>query len=356
MPRIDLRSDTVTKPTEKMRKAMLEAEVGDDVFEEDPSINELEQLSAEKMGKQGGLFVASGTMGNLVCLLTHLGRGEEALVDVGSHIYEHEQGSASSLGGIVVRALFKGQNGKLEKEEIEANIAPDDVHKPRTRLLCAENAYNGAAIDAAYMNSIADLAHNHGLKVHLDGARIFNAATALNVDVKQLVGEFDTVQFCFSKGLCAPSGSMIVGDKEFVKQARRWRKALGGGMRQVGILAAACRIALLEMTERLEEDHQTAKLLASLLSQIKGLKVNRDLADTNMVWFDVDSESMSAADFTQRAQEKGVLVFDTSKTTIRAVTHHGISRSDIEQAARIFAEVANQSSKKADQQTIPAGR
>lgn len=340
MNTIDLRSDTVTRPTDEMRRAMYEAEVGDDVFEEDPTVRDLEELSAERLGKDAGLFVASGTMGNLVSLLTHLGRGEEALIGAGSHIHEHEQGSASSLGGIVLRALHRGEHGSLDPDEIEASIAPDDVHKPRTKLLCAENAYNGRALGVDEMKAIWTQAARFGLKTHLDGARLFNAATAHRVDVHELVEGFDSVQFCFSKGLCAPAGSMIVSNRDFIKQARRWRKALGGGMRQIGVLAAACRIALTRMTLRLEEDHATAALLYEQLGNIKGIKLIPELRGTNMVWFDVDIPGITALDFVRKAEEEGVLVFDCSRTTIRAVTHHGISEDDAREAASRFARVA----------------
>ncbi len=283
---IDLRSDTVTKPTPVMRKAMCRAEVGDDVFAEDPTINRLEQMTSEKLKMEASLFVASGTMGNLVALLTHCGRGDEVILGDRCHIYLYEQGGMAALGGITSRAILNQSDGTLQLEDIADAIQGDDIHLPRSRLVCLENNHNecnGTPLTAEYTQKVVRLAHSNGLKVHLDGARVFNSAVALRVDVKTLVSGVDSVMFCISKGLCAPVGSLLCGSGDFIDRARRTRKVVGGGMRQAGIIAAAGIVALEQMVDRLAEDHARAKCLAEGLLQITGVKVAP--VTTNIVYF-----------------------------------------------------------------------
>ncbi|MDZ4832479.1 MAG: low-specificity L-threonine aldolase [Candidatus Melainabacteria bacterium] len=333
---IDLRSDTFTLPPAQMRKAMAEAELGDDVYGEDPTVNRLQERCAEKLGKEAALFVPTGTMGNLISVITHVGRGEEALVGTESHIFMDEQGNASTLGGVHLKPIHNQPDGTFKFEDIEYAISPDDVHMARTKLICLENTFHGSVIPPGYVKDFITLAKKHGLKTHLDGARIFNAAMVSGCDIKELTNGMDSVQFCFSKGLCAPAGSMICSSKEFIKEALRWRKALGGGMRQIGVIAAACEYALDHMIDRLAEDHETAKALAEKLSNCEGIKINWNLAKSNMVWFDVDIEGVSANDFANLLGKEGVKVLSLGPKSIRAVTHYGITIKDIDQVAEAF--------------------
>jgi threonine aldolase len=344
---IDLRSDTVTKPSEEMRKVMYNAEVGDDVFGEDPTVNRLQETAAQKLGKEAGLFVSSGTQGNLISLLTHIGRGEAAIVGHGSHIYEHEQGSSSTLGGIHLRIVPNQKDGTILLKDIEQEIAPEDDHLARTRLMALENAFNGIPISEAYTKDFVSLAKKHGLKTHLDGARVFNACLALNCKPADLVAGIDSVQFCFSKGLGTPAGSMICGSKTFIKEARRWRKALGGGMRQIGILAAACEYALDKMIARLPEDHETARVLAEKLEQLEGISVNWNRVKTNMVWLNVNIEGVSGIQFVEMLEKEGLRVLDLGPNTVRLVTHYGITLKDIDTASDIIHKVIKSCGKKA---------
>jgi threonine aldolase len=287
---IDLRSDTVTMPTAEMRKAMAEAEVGDDVYEDDPTINRLQELAAVMMGKEAALFVPSGTFGNLVSVLTHTRRGDEVILGEDSHIILHEVGGSAVIAGVQMRTL-RSKNGMLEPTDVEAAIRPDGIHYPRTGLICVENAHGmGTAISVENLKAIKKIAEEHEIPVHMDGARIFNAAVALGVDVKEISACADSVQFCLSKGLAAPVGSIVAGTKEFIKIARKNRKLMGGGMRQAGVLAAAGIIALEEMTKRLHMDHENAAYLADQLSQIPGVKVKTDRLDINMVFFEMGPE------------------------------------------------------------------
>lgn len=336
---IDLRSDTFTLPPAEMRKAMHEAELGDDVYGEDPTVNRLQERCAEKLGKEAALFVPTGTMGNLISVITHVARGEEALVGSESHIFLDEQGNASTLGGVHLKPLHNQPDGTFKFEDIEYAISPDDVHMCRTKLICLENTFHGSVIPPAYVKEFTTLAKKLGLKTHLDGARVFNAAIVSNCDVKELTNGMDSVQFCFSKGLCAPAGSMICSSKDFIKEALRWRKALGGGMRQIGVIAAACEYALDNMVERLAEDHETAKALAEKLSHFEGIKINWNLAKSNMVWFDVNVEGVSASDFVNLLGKEGVKVLSLGPKSIRAVTHYGITLKDIDQVAEAFNKV-----------------
>ncbi len=326
---IDLRSDTVTQPTEEMRQAMYKAEVGDSVYGEDPTVNRLEELSAKLSGKEAALFVASGTMGNLVSLLTHCQRGDEAIIGHASHVALFEQCGASALGGISLRTVPNLANGRLSLSSIESVINPDNIHFARTKLICLENTWNGHPLPVSYIEEVCQLARSNNLKLHIDGAWIFNAAIALKTSVAQFVKNADSVQMCFSKGLSAPAGSIICADEAFIAQARRNRKLVGGGMRQVGVLAAACIVALEKMMNRIEEDHQSAKLLANELSQLPELEVIPAENRTNMVFFKVLLPGISNAQLVTELKEKCVAVSYEGMSGIRAVTHYGITIDDI---------------------------
>ena len=338
---IDLRSDTVTRPTPAMREAMYRAEVGDDVFGEDPTVNRLEALAAQRLGKEAGLFVASGTMGNLVALLTHCGRGDEAIIGDRSHTFLFEQGGMAALGGIVPRPIPNQPDGTLRPEEVETAIRSDNVHFPRTRLVCLENTHNmcdGTPLTAQYTAQIAQLARAHGLRVHLDGARIFNAAAALECDVRDLVRDVDSVMFCLSKGLCAPVGSLVCGDRAFVTEARRARKVVGGGMRQAGVLAAAGVVALEQVTDRLAEDHERARRLAQGLAEIPGVEVAP--VHSNILYFSLTEQvGLTPEDVVDGLAERGVLLLGRENGRFRAVTHYWISDEDVSTAIRAMREV-----------------
>jgi threonine aldolase len=329
-PIIDLRSDTVTTPSPEMRQAMADAQVGDDVMGEDPTIRRLEELSAEHTGKEAGLFVASGTMSNLVAILAHCGRGDEAIVGDQSHIIQYEVAGAAGLAAVQLRQVTNTERGSIDAAEVEALIRGENVHHPATTLLCIENTQNrcgGAAISLEETQQLADVAHEHGLRFHIDGARIFNAALALGVSVPDLCGPADSIGFCLSKGLGAPVGSVVCGDGGFIARARKMRKMVGGGLRQGGIIAAAGIYALEHMVERLAEDHANAKLLAHGLSELPGLDAHPDATETNIVMVGVDD----APDYARMLKREGVLCGLRSPTRIRMVTHYGIDRADIEQ-------------------------
>lgn len=331
---IDLRSDTVTLPTPAMREAMYRAEVGDDVFGEDPTVNRLEAMAAERMGKEAALFVVSGTMANLVSLLTHCGRGHEIIVGDLAHTFLYEQGGSAALGGIHVHTLRNQPDGTLDLQEIEGAIRADNIHFPRTRLICLENTHNrcgGVPLTPEYTDAVGDLARRHGLAVYLDGARIFNAAVALGVDVRELTRGVDTVSFCLSKGLCAPVGSLVCGTRDFIAEARRNRKIVGGGMRQAGIIAAAGIVALEQMVDRLAEDHENARRLALGLAEIPGISIDPAQVRTNIVIFDLVAERPTPAEFAARLSADGVKVLALGER-IRLVTHYGIDAADIDKA------------------------
>ena len=292
---IDLRSDTITRPTPAMRRAMADADVGDDVFGEDPTVNRLEEMAAERLGKDAALFVVSGTMANLVSLLVHCGRGDEVLLGNRSHTFFYEQGGCAALGGIHPRTLVNQPDGTLGLHDIEEAIRPDNVHFPKTRLIVLENTHNrcsGSPLTPRYMNDVKEIARRHNLKVHVDGARIFNAAVALGLDASNLVSEADSVSFCLSKGLAAPVGSVVCGSHDFIAEARRARKILGGGMRQAGVIAAAGIVALTEMIDRLAEDHDNAKRLAGGLAEIDGLSVDPGSVKTNIVYINIPNSKL----------------------------------------------------------------
>ena len=336
MKRIDLRSDTVTHPTQSMRDAMYKAELGDDVFGDDPTVIRLEELAAERLGKQAALFVPSGSMGNLVSLLTHCERGDEVILGDHSHIFMHEQGSAAAVGGIHSRPLKNAADGRLDAAEIEAAINDGDIHKARTRLISLENTWNGCVLRPDYLDTVAKIAKTNQLKMHLDGARLFNASVALGIPVSRLAKDFDSVQFCFSKGLSCPVGSIICSDREFIKKARRNRKLVGGGMRQVGILAAACIVALDEMIDRLADDHRTAKQLADGLSTFAELEVDPACVETNIVFFRIKKSGITASALAIKLNEEGVMMLPVGPDRLRAVTHYGISEADITESLERF--------------------
>ena len=341
MKTIDLRSDTVTLPTAAMRQAIFSAELGDDVFGEDPTTLRLEEMAAERMGKEAAMLVASGTMGNLVCVLTHCGRGDEVILGDQSHTFVYEAGGIAALGGVHPHTITNQPDGTLRPEDIEAAIRVDNVHFPRTRLICLENTHNrcgGAVLGPEYIERIAALAHDRGLLLHLDGARVFNAAVALAVDVKGLTRPVDSVSFCLSKGLSAPVGSVICGSKEFIAEARRIRKAVGGGMRQCGIIAAAGIEALENMTERLADDHANAKRLAEGIAEIEGLAVDPERVQTNIVFFDVVGGTVTAEQLVTRLCDRGVRILQLGPACMRAVTHYGIEAEDIEAALAALGE------------------
>lgn len=343
---VDLRSDTVTRPTPAMREAMARAEVGDDVYGEDPTVNELERLAAERLGKEQALFVPSGTMGNLICVLAHCGRGDEMILGADAHIFYYEQGGASALGGVHPRTLANRPDGTLDLDEVEAAIRADNPHYPVSRLLALENTHNrcgGQVLEPAYMDAAAELAHAHGMRLHVDGARIWNAAVALGVPVSRLLRGADSVSACLSKGLAAPVGSVVAGDGEFIRRARRLRKAVGGGMRQAGVVAAAGIVALNEMVERLAEDHANARLLAEGLAALDGVSIDPAAVRTNLVYFVLDGAVPEAAEMAARLAERGVLVSPTGARGLRAVTHCDVDAAQVRRAVAAVAEVMVQS-------------
>jgi threonine aldolase len=339
---IDLRSDTVTLPSPAMREAMYKAEVGDDVYGEDPTVNRLQELAAERTGKEAALFVPTGTMGNVAAVLAHAGRGEAVIVGDQSHIYRYEVGGASTLGGSPMYVIPTDAYGMLDPHKIETGISDgSDEHSAPTALLCIENSHNrcgGTVLNLEQLEALASLAHSHSIKVHMDGARIFNAATALGVPVSSLAQKVDSMMFCLSKGLSAPVGSMIVGSRAFIYKAHRMRKVLGGGMRQAGIIAAAGIVALEQMVERLAEDHEHCKQLAHGLADYPQIEIDVDRVVTNIVNFAVLNNQQQrltheeTLQFLAKAREHGVLMGTMGEGTIRAVTHYGLDGRDMQAA------------------------
>ncbi len=338
---IDLRSDTITRPTPAMRKAMYMAEVGDDVYGEDPTVNHLQEQAAALMGKEAALFVPSGTMGNALAILAHTQRGQSILVGDQSHIYLYEAGGASVLGGLSMRPIMTHVDGTLDTAQIQAAITDEsDAHVAATGLLCLENTHNrcgGTVLNAEQLDTLATLAHVRNIAVHIDGARIFNAAVALKVPVHTLAQSVDSVMFCLSKGLCAPVGSLLVGKQAFIQRAHRWRKMFGGGMRQAGILAAAGLIALEEMVERLAEDHAHCQMLAQGLQELPAIALQAEHMQTNILIFSLRHSQQSqqlcteseTLEFVQRLKQQGVLVGTMGPTLVRAVTHHDVAKEQI---------------------------
>jgi threonine aldolase len=339
---VDLRSDTVTLPADEMRRAMYEAELGDDVFGEDPTTNRLEELAAQRVGHEAALFVPSGTMANLVCVLTHCRRGEEVILGDLSHIFLNEGGGMATLGGVHPHTVHNEPDGTIPVDKLVSAIRGDNIHFPRTRLICLENTHNGcngAPLTAVYTKQVCEVAKKHDLSVHLDGARIFNAAIALGVDVKELVREVDSLSFCFSKGLSAPVGSVLCGSRSFVERARRFRKVLGGGMRQCGVLAAAGIFALEHMIERLDEDHKNARLLAEGIAAISGLRIDLSRIKTNIVYVELERNEMDERQFSESLSRKGIRVLAAGPRRFRMVTHYGIGKDDIDFALEALTEV-----------------
>ncbi len=341
---IDLRSDTVTHPTEEMRRAMAEAEVGDDVYGEDPSINRLESQAAQLLGKEAGLLTASGTMSNLVAALTFCQRGDEVIMGDQAHIFWNESAGVSALAGAQVRLVPNDEQGRIDTQDLADAIRPrGNVHMPPTALVCLENTHNrcsGAALTPQDTRQVADVAHAAGARVHLDGARIFNAAVALEVPPAELVRDVDSVSFCLSKALSCPVGSVLCGSEEFIAGARRWRKMIGGGMRQAGVLAAAGLVALDTMIERLADDHANARRLAQGLSEIEGFQVDPESIQTNIVIFEVDPSLGTAPEVLDALAEAGVKVTPSRAQTLRMVTHRQVDRADVEDALARVERVA----------------
>ncbi|MEN8241450.1 MAG: low-specificity L-threonine aldolase [Chloroflexota bacterium] len=339
---LDFRSDTVTQPTPEMREAMAQAQVGDDVYGEDPTINRLQEISAEIAGMQSAIFVPSGTMGNLASILAHCQRGDELIVGNLAHIFLYEAGGAAALGGVHTRQVQNQKDGTLKLEEIKQAIrSSSDAHQPLTRLVTLENTHNtcdGISLSAAYIQSVADLAHEHGLKLHIDGARIFNAAADQDVTVKDLASPADSITFCLSKGLAAPVGSMICGTEEFIGKVHRIRKQLGGGMRQAGVLAAAGIVSFESVAGKLKEDHRRAKTLAQGLAKIPQVVTDPDNQHTNMVYFSLAEDApITIENFLAQTKEKGLLF--GGRDRFRMVTHLWITDQAVEDAVQIISEI-----------------
>lgn len=328
---IDLRSDTVTKQPEFMKEAMFKAEVGDDVYGDDPTIIKLENLAAEIIGKEAALFVPSGTFGNQLALFTHCKRGSEVILADSNHIIAHEVGASSIIAGVQLRSI-DSNNGVIKTNEIEKRIRfeDEDIHFPSTSLICVENAHSsGNVLSLGEMDEIYTVAKKYNLPVHLDGARVFNASASLNVDVKEITKYCDSIMFCLSKGLCAPVGSILAGSKEFIAKARKKRKLMGGGLRQAGFLAAAGIVALNDMTKRLNEDHENAKLLASELNKLPEINVNLDNVKINMVFFSFKDNSIDTKNLVKFFLENNIKINDAENGLMRFVTHYWVTKDDI---------------------------
>ncbi len=329
---IDLRSDTVTRPTEKMRKASYEAELGDDVYGEDPTINRLEETASKILGKEASLFVTSGTQGNQIAVLTHCQPGNEIILEEEAHLFYYEGAAISAFAGVQPRTL-KGNRGAMNPNDVAAAIRGEDIHLPETSLICLENTHNragGAIVPLENMRDIYEIANKNGIPVHLDGARLFNAAVALNVPVSEFTKHTTTVQICLSKGLGAPVGSIISGSEEFIKKARKWRKRLGGGLRQAGVIAAPGLIAITEMVDRLAEDHSNANRLAQGLKNLPKLEVINQV-DTNIVLVDIQKLNLTAVHFLEILKNEGILAVPFGPTMIRFTTHYDVNSEQIEQ-------------------------
>ncbi|MGB7952303.1 MAG: GntG family PLP-dependent aldolase [Candidatus Binatia bacterium] len=338
---IDLRSDTVTKPSPAMRRAMADAEVGDDVYLEDPTVNRLQARAAEIFGREAGLFVASGSMGNLTCIMAQTSRGQEVICEAAGHIYNYEMGSMAALAGVLPR-LVAGTEGILTWERIVPAIREKVYYRPQTSLISLENSHNmagGTVYPTEIAEEICDRAHEAGIAVHLDGARIFNAAVYLKQDVAAMTKKFDSVQFCLSKGLGAPVGSMIIGSKDFVERCRVIRKMLGGGMRQAGVIAAAGLVALEEGPKELSADHDNAQILAQGLVRIPGVQIDPKKVQTNIVIFDIGKTAMTSSQFVDQLEKRHVLTGAVDPNRVRLVTHKDVSRSDCERAVAVIGEV-----------------
>lgn len=337
----DFRSDTVTKPTEKMRKAMYEAEVGDDVLGDDPTVKKLEEIAAEKIGKESALFVPSGSMGNAICVKLWTKEGDEVILEEKCHIYNIELGNLSVLSRVLPRPV-SSKRGEMDSEDIEKAVRKKGLTSNGTSLICLENTHNfwsGAVVSVDNFKEVRKIAQKHNIKIHLDGARIFNASIAKKIPVSEWTSLVDSVMFCLSKGLSAPIGSIVAGSREFIEEARRFRKLLGGGMRQVGIIASAGIVALEEMIERLEEDHILAKQFAIGLSEIKGIDINPEDVETNIIIFKICKNGMDAPKFIERLREKGILTLAISEDEVRFCTHKDVNEKDVERALKACREI-----------------
>lgn len=343
---IDLRSDTVTTPTDKMRAAMAAAAVGDDVYGEDPTVNLLEERAAQLLGKEAAVFVPSGTMGNLIAVLSHCGRGDEMILGDQNHIFRFEQGGSSAVGGVHPRTLRNLPDGTLDVAEIEAAIRSDDQHNPVSRLIALENTHNlcgGVPLALDYVAAVGVVAQRHGLALHVDGARIWNAAVALGVSPARVLRDADSASVCLSKGLAAPVGSLVVGSAPFIKKARRMRKQVGGSMRQAGVLAAAGLIAITEMVERLADDHAHAAQLAHGLARIDGILLDPATVKTNIIYFDIaPSANLTGGALVAGLKRRGILASATGSRRLRFVTHYQISAGDVEAVLEGVAETMRQ--------------
>ncbi|HYF76591.1 MAG TPA: low-specificity L-threonine aldolase [Symbiobacteriaceae bacterium] len=338
---IDLRSDTVTVPTPAMRRAMFEAEVGDDVYGEDPTVNQLEVEAAKLLGKEAALFVPTGTQGNQIAVMSHTSRGQEVIMEAESHVFYYEQAGIAVLSGCQTRPI-PSVNGAMDPERVEAAIRGVNIHYPVTGLVCVENTHNrsgGCILPMENLAAVAEVAHKHGVPVHMDGARVFNAAVALGRPVAEVVAPVDSVMFCLSKGLAAPVGSMLVGSRAFIDRARRARKLLGGGMRQAGVLAAAGLISIRSMVDRLAEDHENAKTLARGLNEIPGLRVDLATVQTNMIMFDIDDPRWNEESLAGAMTRAGVVCNANGPRRIRLVTHKDVSAADVAEALDRTARV-----------------
>ncbi len=342
MELIDLRSDTLTQPTPAMRQAMANAEVGDDVFREDPTVAKLEQITASILGKESALFVPSGTMGNLICLLTHCQRGDEYIVGDRSHIFLNEVGGASALGGLHPHVIPNEKDGTLPLSQLEKAFRPEDIHFPSTRLICLENTHNfcsGATLTPSYMNKVSQIAQKHNTAVHLDGARLFSAAVALDVPVTDLTGPVDSVMISISKGLSAPVGSLISSTGDFINQARKYRKMLGGGMRQAGHMAASGIVALESMIEHLKSDHANAYSFAKGISLIPGIKIDLNTIKTNIVFFELNHPKLDDKNFLAKLESRNIKILSIDPGVFRAVTHSGVKDHMIAKAVEGIKEI-----------------
>jgi len=343
MRMVDLRSDTVTLPTVEMLEAMRTAELGDDVYGEDPTVNHLEQLAAEKMGKEAALLTTSGTQANLVSVMSQTKRGDEVILEQEAHMYFYEVGAFSVLGGVIPR-LVKGNMGVMTPLDIETSLRPSNIHFPPTSLVCIENTHNragGAVWTPSQTKSVYDFAKGRGLNVHLDGARIFNAAVAQNLDPREFTRNVDTLMFCLSKGLSAPVGSLVVGNQDFIDRARKCRKMLGGGMRQAGIIAAAGIIAIEKMVGRLKDDHENAKMLANGLAKL-GLPIEPSSVQTNILMYDVSTLGIDAESWVLRLAQHGIKFGAVDSKRVRMVTHRGIEKDDVEYTVNAAAKTVDQ--------------
>jgi threonine aldolase len=338
---IDLRSDTVTQPTAEMRQAMANAEVGDDVYGEDPTVLRLEALAAEMLGKEAALFVTSGTQGNQVAIATHVRTGEEVIAEAESHIFYYEAAAVSAIAGAQIRQI-PGNRGILSAEQVRKAIREPNVHHPRTALISLENTHNrggGTVASSDNLAAIHKVAAEFGVPVHIDGARLFNAAVAQGVPVRELAQHAETVQICLSKGLCAPVGSLVAGSRGFIHEARQWRKRLGGGMRQAGVIAAPGILALTQMVDRLQDDHENARYLAERIANMDGIHVDLATVQTNIVIADIANSGIAVPEFLAQLKEAGVLATSFGDTLVRFVTHHDVTQSDMGVAADKIAHV-----------------